>query len=356
MSDQHRLSDEGRAERAFRSAINELDVVDLVNPRAARRQVRRQRLTGLIATAVLVLVAAVAVPQLLWPDRVASWVSRPQPITEWRTEHYRDITFEVPAKWAYDDEPSNDCYETSHPKGYVALERHRPVLLNSCSLDDGHSLRSEHVHVQWLDKTLPPTEGTTKVAGWWTTTRVFGDVWLRVVSRDRALVDRVLSSVTPVTASTSGPCTPHNILERNPLARPQKAFDVTRLERVDSITLCQYESQSDSRISGLSRQAVLTSSAAQSLLQGMQQSEPARHDGCRAPDMSDALTVVAHLHTGTTTRTVNLVQWGCISGRIGRVDDGTTVRGLSPAACEALLIPPIGTNTGDDPLAEECRF
>jgi hypothetical protein len=240
------------------------------------------------------------------------------------------------------------------------LERNRVVHLIGCDLDDdGRRLRSEHVHVQWLDKALPPTVGTEYKSGWWLSTRVFGESWIRVVSRDREFVDQVLSSVSRVDASTSGPCTPHHVLERNPRSRPEKPFDLTTMDQVDSVTLCQYEPQIGSNVgtSGLSRQAVVTGATAQELLQAMGQSQPVSSDACRPADINRLdIVLVAHLHSGTTTRQLYVTGPGCAGDRFGRTDDGTNVRTLSRAACDALLVPPIVPGNSMAATTKDCGW
>src|SRR5436305_1109382 len=95
-----------RAEEAFRSALALLDAPAVVDPAAARSRVRRRRLAGVLITGAAILVAAVLVPAVTHYglNPVGVFANPTGDSGEWRTEHYRNITFSVPSSWTYGKE------------------------------------------------------------------------------------------------------------------------------------------------------------------------------------------------------------------------------------------------------------
>jgi hypothetical protein len=360
------LDPDSRAAQAFRRAIGDLEVPLAVDPASARDHVRRRRLAGLIATAVVLLAVCVSLPQVMGgsaPTAVPVVGGPAQSGDDWRTEHYRDITFEVPASWGYAYEPTHDCAKV--PKRYVALGERPIQTMQGCSIEDGRSLRSEHAAVRVIGPYGPKvTPGEEQTRGWWISTVMVGDLALRAVSRDRDVVDRILASVRTVTASSSGLCTPHHSLERDSGERPARPFDVTAVREVDSITVCQYtpvEPGYDAD-TGLSGQVVLVGEQAARLLSSVQQSPPNPAGPCRRSpaegDQAAYLAVVLYLRTGAETHQLYLSVPSCSDKErrpTGGFDDGTTVRQVTRQSCRAVTVPPIRVETGGRQLFDACE-
>jgi hypothetical protein len=346
-------SDE-RTVAAFRGAIAALDVPVAVDPAVVRSRVRRRRVREAVAGGVLALAALVTLPTALHSnvDPVRALAHPAEHPASWRTEHYRNITFSVPSSWPYAYEPNTDCAELRNKHGYVALERPRARTLEGCAHPDDSATLNEHVVVApatgyWSED----PRGRQHVKGWWLQDVLVGEVRLRVVSRERAVVERVAGSAAVVMGSSAGVCTPHHALERDSAARPRPGFDVAGLTAVDSITLCQYDpvEAGDLHTSGLTARAVLSGQPAADLLVGIQHSRVNTSGGCRPPSPDDDrkadLAVVLYLTTGKQTHPLYLSAAGCTDSdrrAVAGFDDGTTVRRISRETCQAALVPPLG--------------
>lgn len=352
MSEPQRTDDE-RAAEAFRGAIATLDAPTEVDPARARHEVRRWGKAGLVAAGVVALVAFFTLPAVLHTnfDPLQVFANPGQESGPWRTEHYRDITFSVPSSWPYGFEPNTDCADLVLKHGYVTLEGRWVTTTEGCSRNDESSTLNEHVLVAPRDGYWSePPRGSQHIKGWWLTEVDIGEVRLRAVSRDRAVVDRIVASAKTVTASSAGLCAPHHALERDSAVRPSPRFDVARVAEVDSITLCQYDPQeSDVHTDpGLVGQAVLSGDAAARLLASIQQAQPYPAGPCRPVQKDEQrvadLAVVLYLQTRSQTHTVYLSAAGCKDRRgraVGGFDDGTTVRRITRESCQDTLVPPL---------------
>jgi len=159
------MTEPDRAERAFRDAITELDLPPAPDPAATRRHVRDRRLATLAVVATVLIVAVVG--GFAWRDQTAPApaVAQPAPAQTspstdpapagWRSEHYRDIRFEVPASWGY-AQPPDSSWCADDPRGvlrpeqrtpYVWLDMDYPIRTIGCP-EMPSTLQSEHVEAR----------------------------------------------------------------------------------------------------------------------------------------------------------------------------------------------------------------
>ena len=135
-----------RDERALREALRNLGPDEPVDPEAARREAKEWRRNGRVAAGIavaLVLVAGViGLPRLLpgeqarstsaqeaGPASAPSAESAPADRAQarWRTEYYRDISFEVPDSWGYAVPPQSD-WCADEPRGVPRPDQRRPYV------------------------------------------------------------------------------------------------------------------------------------------------------------------------------------------------------------------------------------
>ncbi len=204
-----------RAEQALRDALAGLRPPPAPDPAGIRSAVRRrQRATAGVLTALVLLALAGGVAS--WQARspgTSTVLARPSPQAEsggpgpsgWRTEHYRDIAFEVPADWGYAIPPQADwCVDT--PDGQPDEARRAPYvwLGGDLIVDDiacpamPDSLLTEHAVAIAPGPAVDYAEGEHQVGDWWVVTRFAGSAVLVVTSQDQARARAIVESAQPV--------------------------------------------------------------------------------------------------------------------------------------------------------------
>ncbi|MFC7622825.1 SIMPL domain-containing protein [Microlunatus sp. GCM10028923] len=286
------------------------------------------------------------------------------PPDDWRTEQYRDVTFRVPADWAYAYEPGPDWCGHGLPddgpgRPYVSLGEPSARLEIACpALPD--NLITEHVAVLSTSSwpTTPPydrPDGRTEIGnGFWEATRTVASVRLRVISRDATLAQRIADSAAA--AGDTAPCRPDHPVITDHAFRPEPAV---KLGTVDRITLCQYDLGGAARPGGVRAAGVLAGAAGQKLIKAV--GDAPVWDGPRCPADEDRhwpdLTVVLRVHTDAGLRELILRQGGCSNGAgpvIGGFDDGRTVRTATAETCRAVLVEPLRIDSGSGSVFARC--
>ena len=390
-----------RDERALRDALQELgsdEPVDLglVRRRAAERRRNARTMAGLAV--VLVLVAGVVgVPRLLGPGaeqptsmaggsqadsdaqpeadardagqpRAATPGRQVAPTNEsapdgWRTEYYRDITFRVPTSWGYARSPV-PSWCSSNPDGQPRPEQLSPYVwlgpptddrLERCAEPLPAALFTEHVSV------VPPEvpyQDIPPAPGWHVVTKIIGQERLVALSRDRDLAERIVDSgrVDRRAANCDLPT------ETNAMgARPDPTGDLTALRHVDEIRLCQYPSPgySGNELTNLRAVRVLTGAAADQLLTTLQSAPVDARAACDPMPYGGypEIFVLVRMVSAGTVHDLYVSAVGCPGsprGMAGGIDDGTTVRLLTRAACQQILVPPLALFDASGAVAENC--
>jgi hypothetical protein len=374
-----------RDERALREALRNLGPDEPVDPEAARREAKEWRRNGRVAAGIavaLVLVAGViGLPRLL-PEEQARSTSAQEagpasaPSAEsapadraqarWRTEYYRDISFEVPDSWGYAVPPQSD-WCADEPGGvprpdqrrpYVWLGMGIPVRTIGCPPRPA-SLLTEHVEALAPGPAVDYAEGAIKEGDWWVVTRFAGNAVLVVTTKELPLAEQILDSAK--LAPSNALCPPSSPVAGRLGTRPAGSVDVTAIEDVDWIQLCQYEpvvDANDVELSRLRATVRLTGSAAQAWVSDLAAApvndsscDPAPLDG--VPD----LAVLARVRTSDRTSDIYIAATGCPdgnSGMSGGIDDGTTVRLLTRNVCQRVLTQPIALWSGSGDVVRNC--
>ena len=392
-----------RDEQALRDALQDLgpdEPVDLglVRRRATERRRNARTVAGL-AVALVLVAGVVGLPRLLAPggDPPSSMAGGAQaepesrtgadtgdaqpeavppgrqvaPSTDpapdgWRTEHFRDISFSVPATWGYAVAPQSDwCADqprgeprADHRRPYVWLGGDIPVRRIACGGAPPPSLLTEHVEALSAGPAVDHVEGAVQQGEWWVVTRFAGRAVLVVTTKNRDRAERILGSARVVSEGT--PCPPQSPIAGPLGAHPDEAIDLGRLGSVDQVVLCQYEPVADPADVYLPRlRAVvrLDRRAGQDLVDVLA-AAPANDRTChpapteQRPDLAVLVRVVA----GGQTYDVFVNPAGCPggAGMSGGIDDGTTIRILTRPACSALLTPPVALWAASGAVAENC--
>jgi hypothetical protein len=350
-----------RAEQAFRTAL--ADRAESLTPTAldvpAPRRHRHWPLLVAAAAAVLVVVGLVAVvaghrdeaaPSHVLPDG-------------WRWESHAYVKVAVPDSWGYAAAPGIDWCASPGPRrqlataegmpaGYVdTRDRDGGFLSIGCPPEPPSRLTLPHLSFMGAGSEIPTP------LGWMRDTRTVGGIQLTVTidGAHRNLARRILASAQVVRRDQNG-CTPTSRLQ-DPLAGPpEPAFDVSGLEGVDSIAVCQYE-LGDPRGElgpGLVASQLLTGDRADEELAALQAADthggPNREHTCGA-DERGTTGIVLLLDTGDTTRTMYALYESCSANGI---DDGTHVRELTRADCRPLFTPRIQIVNGINAAFARC--
>lgn len=390
-----------RDERALREALRGLETADPVDPAAARRGAaerrrNRQTLVGIVTVLVLV-VGVVGLPTLLSgggseatsagqadsrneqapaggaatgdgaearqlePESKPSAAAAPG---DWRTEYYRDISFQVPAAWGYGVPPQSDwcAHESARPQSppqpYAWLGSATPILRIGCPARPTRLL-SEHVEALAPGPAVDYVEGAVRQGDWWVVTRFAGSAVLVVTTQDRTRAEQILDSarVKPEDA----PCAPSSPIAGPLGARPDRATDLATLGLVDKVVLCQYEPTEDASDAALPRlRAVrqLSDKAAQDLVDDLA-AAPVNDSRCnREPTLrAPQLAVMVQVGAPGEVQQVFVNPSGCPDGKpgmFGGIDDGTTLRVLTREACRQLLAPPVAIWGANGDVARSC--
>ncbi|HVH21044.1 MAG TPA: hypothetical protein VNA11_01165 [Pseudonocardia sp.] len=368
------MTEPDRAERAFRDAITELDLPAAPDPAATRRHVRDRRLATLAVVATVLIVAVVG--GFAWRDQTAPApaVAQPAPAQTspstdpapagWRSEHYRDIRFEVPASWGY-AQPPDSSWCADDPRGvlrpeqrtpYVWLDMDYPIRTIGCP-EMPSTLQSEHVEARVPGPAEDYAEGEYQGYGRWVVTRFAGSAVLIVTSQDLELARRIVASAA---VALDAPCPASSPVAGALGARPPAPTDPEKLAWADSAVLCQYEpafDPADRELPSLRAVVSLDRRQARDLVDRLT-TAPVNQTSCDPPPYEDRPDVAVHvaITVGGSVQTVYVSAAGCPdgSGSAGGIDDGTTLRTLTRNACQALLQPPIVLYSASGEIGNNC--
>lgn len=375
--------DDPRGAAAFRSAADatgdgpEVDLVEV------RRRVRRRhgyRWAAAVVAVVVPIGLGIAIVQyggaghmqIAHPKPAATATATTPPIRKdpaprgWRTEYYRNISFQVPATWGYAYAPDSSwcaSYPDGKPTGaitnpYVSLGERAVVPAIGCR-DLPASLTTEHVAV----RELGPAEDfamrwSGKSGRWWHVGRSFGSVVIFVVSENRRDAERIAASA--VKNPLGAPCAPRSSVGSKESARPSP-FDLTTIRGVQRLVICQYDAdEAQMQLEhGLRAVVDLTGPAAEKLVATLQGAPRNRAKACNpapddwTPDLTLRLLIVAD----DGTHELFVIGAGCPSQMTASphgIDDGTVVRRLTRDACRALLVPPVRMEVGSGDIGQNC--
>jgi hypothetical protein len=373
-----------RDELALREALRTLGPDEPVDPEAARRQAKeRRRIAGVavgIAAVLVLVVGVIGIPRLFPAGQAqptsagpagpgsgpsaASAPTDPAP-AGWRTEYYRDISFEVPENWGYAVAPQSDwcAYE---PKGKAREDQRRPyvwlgpsiaIRMIRCPIRPA-SLLTEHVEALAPGRRTDRVEGAIKQGDWWVVTRFAGSAVLVATTKDRKRAERILDSAQVEPAEA--PCRPSSRIAGPAGTRPDGVTDLSRLSPVDWVVLCQYEPLEgrDPLLPRLRAAVRLDQATSQALVTELA-SAPVNDAQCPAADVSGRpdVAVLVRIWIGGDVYQVFVNAAGCTDGRAGMaggIDDGTTVRILTAGACRQLLTPPVALWSASGTVANNC--
>lgn len=350
------MSDQTRAEQAFRDAFAR--EADHLAP-APRPVVRRRRRWPVLAAAaaVLVLVGGAGVVATMREDPAPRPTADdaidpgalPAATDGWRWVTWRDVGVEVPASWVDGDEPGEDwCADTGRPVKptgpYVARANNGMVLAIGCFAEEGPKpavfgpapMRIMVPHLTFATAG-EHGDGVTSHDGWTATLRTVGGVQLRLYTDPATsdVVEHVLGSLRTFTTDAHG-CDVTSPVQAEEFVRPAP-FDVTAVEDVDSISVCQYDRLPDPEAVALTASRRIEGADASALLAAIRSAPagggPDRPEQC-SDDLlgSQALAVRLHHDGGTDDL---FVYYDHCSGN--GYDDGTTRRELTADNCRPLF-------------------
>lgn len=364
-----------RAEAAFRSAFAE-HARHAPDDRLEMSSGRRRRwLPVAAAAAVLALLGGAGLAAVVGgqesappgdgdtPTAASGELPAPEPGQRWVS--WRDVAVQVPQEWGYGREPGEDwCADDGNrgegrPQPYVALDpSYGGVLAIGCFADESgapaifgpapEQLWQTHVALEAADG----PDVTETHDGWTTTTRTLGDVRVRLLTDDPAATEGILASATTFTTDQHG-CDATSPAQAEEFVRPP-AFDVTEVEGVDAISVCQYNRDAGLDRPGLMASHRVTGAEATGLLRGFQQAPegggPDRPQDCLPDDYGDTVVVV-RLHQDGRTDDLHVYYDHCFGNGS---DDGTTRRALTAETCAPLFAPPVTAWSYQSNLARIC--
>jgi hypothetical protein len=372
-----------RDELALREALRTLGRDGTVDPKAARRRAQERRRSGLaavgVAVALLLVAGVIGIPRLLPAEQASPTLSEPAgpegrpgaaPVPTdpapagWRTEYFRDISFQVPKDWGYAVPPQSDwCANgrTGQPRPeqrrpYVWLGGGIAVRAIGCPTMPT-SLLTEHVEAVAAGPAATHVEETLKKGDWWVINRVTISTVLTVTTKDASLAEQILGSVK--LAPRDAPCPPTSPVSGPLGSRPTDSTDLTALTDVDHVMLCQYvpELEPGAGLPQFRAAHLVTGRAADQFVARLQ-SAPVNNSSCDpAPDPVPDLAVLVRVTAGDRTFDVYIAATGCPdgdSGMAGGIDDGTTVRLLTRQVCRSVLTLPLAMFSGSGEVGRNC--
>lgn len=328
-----------RAEAAFRAAFAEhadrFEPAPLAPVSGRPRRPRARRIGIIAAAASVLLVLGTTVGVALWrgqpADRTpAEDVDRPTP--GWRYETYRNVRVEVPDSWGYALSPDPDWCAGGRERitsPYVDTRtRFTWILTIAC----GGSMpeRMWVTRLRFADATTQSPTKTVQINPRWVEVgRSLGGVRVSVRADKAHLAQarRIVDSATIVEEDQYG-CTPTVAATKAPAG-----FDVTELDDVDTISVCQYALDEGERLPWLLASRQLTGAAADAVLAGIK-AAPLTTDDCRHPT-TYVPDIMLLLNRDGRSSTIYLYTLGCTSHGL---DDGTNQREFADyGACSMLF-------------------
>lgn len=270
-----------------------------------------------------------------------------------REVSWRGVAVDVPADWPDASGPGSDWCAARGGRGgslyptrpYVAVDRTYAATLaigcpGSGAAPDGLGAAPERLWAPHLAFELPigtVPDGATTFQGWTLSTRTVAGVRITLLT-DAAtadLVDPILDSARPVDTDANG-CESTSPVQAEEFVRPEPAFDVAGIDRVDAIAVCQYDRSAGTTAPGLLGSRRVEGSAAQDLLDAVR-AAPAG-GGPDAPrhcvqDRYGDTALAVRLEDGDVVRDLYVYYEWCFGNGL---DDGTTRRELTPASCVPL--------------------
>lgn len=321
---------------------------------------------ALVAAAVVVALAVgvglfwstVRVPnQIAAPARApAARPGDPAP-PGWRTDYYRDVSFQVPEGWAYAYEPGcadEDQVRTRDPGPYVSLG-HSPleaVTLCRASQPDRH----EHLAATSVDPGVVfDLVAEEQVDGVWVLRRHVGLALVSITSPDQAWARRIAASIR--LAAADAPCSPHSPVDRDGHSRPEPGLDPSAVD-VESVVVCQYEPDA-----GLRAAVPVAGGDAEPFLDQLRgpmgvPAEPCPGLDGPALDSPAALSLVVRVTVDGAEHEAYVVAGDCRAGYRagGLIDDGRATWTLSRDGCRAVVTGPVRLTTPPHELEKTCAL
>lgn len=346
---------DGRAENALRAAFHraaEATQLDSLDGPAIRRKARTRSATMVTgaAAAVLLLFGGVVGAVQLSRDPAAT-AADPADQTEtsaietpdkgWRFEYYRDVRLQVPDSWGYDSEPGSD-WCAAVPGGmmpdqpYVARAEASQAVFDILCRPSGPPVTNWVDHVA-LSSAFRSSAGSSadEVGAFWVVKKVVGHVGITAVAIDRELADRIVASAEIVEAADPS-CDPRSEIQAHGFQRPAPPFDITTLEDVDTILVCQYTFGESVNSPGLSAQYQLVGAAADRELEALQAAPigggPDQLENCVRGEFGES-AIALHLLHGDASDAMYVYYGSCRGKRLRRrYGDQSADHGGLPAA------------------------
>jgi hypothetical protein len=379
------MSDEPHSELDLEGRLREklaaIQPAATVDPAVARRRAQNRHRGAVLAVTVLAVVLFAGAGTMLWSPWLPGKGGRGQVIgtpaastptqvpstaAEWRTEWYRDVSFEVPPDWGYGLQPAADwCAEhrdgsPAYDYSYVSLGRRQIVRAIGC--DPGFAplaVQGEHVAVFVPGPAEDYAGGTVADGDWWISVGFAGSVIVLAVSKDRELAKRITASAQ---LASDPPCPATNGVSGFPVVTPATESDLRVLGDVESAVVCQYDPDSDVEGAplpgGLRAVRRLAKGPAESLLSTLR-AAPLNESECRPAPIDRTADIAVSLTFATADAAheiwVNAVGCPAGSGSVGGIEDGTTHhRVLTAEACRAILVEPVRLSHANGDVGRSC--
>jgi hypothetical protein len=368
-----------RAELAFREALaTQAERFEPETLAPLTPPTRRWWPTALAAAAVLVLVGAAAV--LLPGDDGKVPVSTGTPTGPadldgpgappegWHWESSLDAVVAVPDSWGYAYAAGDQwCVGAEEPAPTTPfVDLRSPVMASTavlCPEQDPDNftgvperLLQTHLSFAWAD--VP--DGTRTWHGWTQITRHVGSAVVQVLADAKHLevAQQVIDSARQVDVDANG-CTARSPIQEGGFVRPQAAFDVTSVVPVEKVVICQYliadaDQPGAAEVPGLMASRRLDDEAGRALVAAIQAAPsgggPNQPDSCVHTWYGDT-AVTIRLTSGERTYELYAYYGSCIGNGI---DDGTTLRTLTPDTCAPLFGDRVFWGSGSGHVADLC--
>lgn len=285
-----------------------------------------------------------------------------------RAEYYRDIRIDVPASWGHRYEPGWDwCADrpSDYPsKPYIA-HGGQPITRAIACREDYPPPKTWVEHIVLLPYTVTDPQPPERIGDWWVIETRVSDALIKIVSKDRKRASAILATARPV----DGVCAATSPAMRDMAARPP-AFKVEKVQKVDSITVCQYDigpgvHDPDSPVKdnpyaipgGLRARIEVKRAAANELLAAIKSAPIIELDRCKRHPVSQTpypeQALVLHLRTGDKSRELYLIGDSCDPTR-GGFTDGTDTRQVTHSACGPIFKLPIDVYLGSSDALYPC--
>lgn len=271
---------------------------------------------------------------------------------QWVT--WRNVAVQVPDSWAsFGWEPGEDwCADFGgdgpfEPGPYVSYRSGLEMTLaigcppRDADVPEAFGPAPEHLwrtHLGFgLDTGKPDTTATYD--GWTITRRTVGDVELRLLTDDVEATDDVLGSAQTFTRDHHG-CDITSPVDDEQFVRPD-AFDLSEVDAVDSISVCQYDRAQELPGATLMGSHRITGQAASDLLAALKVAPegggPDRPETCTHDAFGDTALAI-RLNGPDGVHDLHAYYDHCFGNGI---DDGTTRRELTRDSCAPLFVEPV---------------